>query len=264
MNYIALVGLGNMGSKYLNLLSKSYDNLILCDTDESKLKDKGFLYVKDIKDIDKPISKAIIATDPSKHVELAGKLLSIGADVLIEKPPASSYDELSTLSIYKDKIWISEIERFSICIKELPKHIKPKSIHIKRLNKGKGYINPIWDLAWHDLYNLLYLFGDVDIKNFNTGHIWKLEGMVNKDIPFSLEVAWNHHFVDRSWHINTKNGSIYMNFADEEIILEDGSSYNRRDGNKLLDMIGQFLDGMSDNSFDRAMKILKLLDGLEV
>ncbi len=262
-NHILLIGVGNMGSKYLNILKQITDKIILCDTDIDKISDKGLMYTCDIGDIQVPISKAIIATNPVHHVEIAKRLLNIGADILIEKPPATSYNEFTTLNDFKHRIWISEIERFSICIKEFPKHIKPKSIEIKRLNKGRGYINPLWDLAWHDLYNLIYLFGDIYIENISQGHIWEIRGRVGEDVPFSLKVAWNHHFVDRSWLVHTQKGEIFMNFADEEIITEDGISYTRKDGNKLLDMISQFLDGLEDNSFDRAAKILKILDNIK-
>ena len=262
-SHIILIGVGNMGSKYLNVLKNITDKIVLCDTDVEKISDKGFMYVCDIGDIQVPISKAIIATNPAHHVEIAKKLINTGADVLIEKPPATSYEEFISLSEFKNKIWISEIERFSICIKEFPKHTKPKSIEIKRLNKGRGYINPLWDLAWHDLYNLLYLFGDIEIESVKQGHIWEVKGKAGDGIPFDLKVAWNHHFVDRSWVVHTSRGTIFMNFADEEIITEDGISYTRRDGNKLSDMVGQFLDGLEDGSFDRAAKILKILDSIK-
>ncbi len=259
MKNVLLVGLGNMGSKYFNLLSKMDINLTLCDIDETKLRDKGYPYITNLENI-KDIAYGIIATDPKKHVELAKKILEKNANVLIEKPPATSYDELYSLKDFENKIHISEIERFSMCIKEFPKHITPKYIHIKRLNKGSGYINPLWDLAWHDLYNLFYLFKDVSIKSLNTGHIWRLEGFVKNEIPFVLEVAWNHHFVDRNWQVKTEKGMIFMNFADEEITLEDGYSYRRKEGNKLLDMINEFLDDMPNESYDRALGILRILD----
>ncbi len=260
---IILIGVGNMGSKYLNLLKEITDKVVLCDTDINKLSDKGFPYVCDVGDIQVPIPKAIIATNPAHHVNIAKRLLDMGANVLIEKPPATSYDEFISLNEFKNRIWISEIERFSICIKEFPKHTKPNYIEIKRLNKGRGYINPLWDLAWHDLYNLIYLFGDVDIENISSGHVWEIKGRVGEGIPFSLKVAWNHHFVDRSWLVHTQKGTIFMNFADEEIITEDGNSYTRRGGNKLLDMIEEFLDDVENGSFDRAAKILKMLDSVK-
>lgn len=263
MKSVLLVGLGNMGSKYFNLLSKMDISLQLCDVDVSKLKDKGYPYFIN-PDEATDITHGIVAIDPKKHIEAAKSILDKNAKVLIEKPPATSYDELYSLKDFKDRIHISEIERFSICVKEFPKHIKPKHIQIKRLNKGSGYINPIWDLAWHDLYNLIYLFGDVSVKSFKSGHIWRLEGFVKEDVPFSLEVAWNHHFVDRSWQVKTDKGTIFMNFADEEITLEDGYSYRRQEGNKLLDMINEFLDDMPSESYDRALKILKILSSLEL
>jgi predicted dehydrogenase len=262
-NHVVLIGVGNMGNKYLNVLKQLTNDIVLCDRDVNKILDKGFPYVCDIGDLNSPISKVIIATDPTQHVNIAKMLLKTGADILIEKPPATSYEEFISLSEFKNKIWISEIERFSLCIKEFPKHIKPKYIEIKRLNKGRGYINPIWDLAWHDLYNLLYLFGDVTIENVRVGHVWELTGKVNNETPFQLQVAWNHHFIDRSWTVHTNKGSIFMNFADEEIILENGTSYTRKDGNKLMDMLEQFLDGLEDESFDRAAKILKMLDNIK-
>lgn len=260
---ILLVGAGNMGSKYLNVLEKLGLKPAICDLDPNKRKE-GYEFYCEIGEINKPFDKAIIATNPAFHVKLSKKLKEAGMSILIEKPPALSYEDLNSLSIYKD-IWVSEIERFSICIKEFPKHEDIDYIEIRRLNTRKGYINPFWDLAWHDMYNLLYLFKDVEIDDINTD-TWELKGYINspkkEKIRFDIRVSWENDLVSRYWKLKTKKGHYFLNFADEEVLYPDGSSFRRQDGDKLTEMISAFLNNDYDGSFERALKILKIFENI--
>ena len=69
-NHVVLIGVGNMGNKYLNVLKQLTNDIVLCDRDVNKILDKGFPYVCDIGDLNSPISKVIIATDPTQHVNI--------------------------------------------------------------------------------------------------------------------------------------------------------------------------------------------------
>ncbi len=189
---ILLVGLGNMGLKYLRKLEEMGVGIFINDINEEKAEGIPYTFLHNIEDIPESITHAIIAIDPKDHVKVASLLLEKGLKVLLEKPPALSSEEFKAIKD-KENLFISEIELYNPCLlnvkDELPRGERVVS---RRLNKGIGYFSPLWDLAWHDLYILDYLFGEVKIENCEAnGFYRRLEGVAG-NTPFIIEVAWNY------------------------------------------------------------------------
>jgi len=157
---------------------------------------------------------------------------------------------------------LSEIELYSFPVKHFPEGIEVQEILIERLNRGRGYINPLWDLAWHDLYVLQYLFGNVELDDFKEGDIWELEGRAG-GIPFKLRVAWEYEEdVVRRWRLKTSKGELLMDFLREELIF-NGERRRRKEGDKLMEMVSDFLAGRKrEGSAMRALRNLELLEAL--
>jgi len=263
--HVLLIGLGNMGKKYLRKIKELGLNPVLCDIDpeKSKVCDECPFYCH-VGDIKEEIQKVIIAVDPKEHVKLAKEFLEKGIPVLLEKPPALTSKEFEEIA-QDSNLEISEIELYSEAVKHFPLNVQPEEITIERLNKGKGYINPLWDLAWHDLYILQYLFGDVQAEGVRkNGEVWELKGRV-KNAPFTIRVAWNYPGKQkRMWEIKTKDGKIFMDFINEEIVY---GNYKRQRmyGDKLGEMVQDFLSGVRrEGSTRRALKNLKILESLKV
>ncbi len=262
--HILLVGLGNMGSKYLRKLKELSHLPVICDINPEKAKEceecPFYCHVGDVKE---NISRVIIAVNPEEHVRLAREFLNKGIPVLLEKPPALSSKEFEEIAD-NPLLEISEIELYSEGIKNFPPDVKPKEILIERLNKGKGYINPLWDLAWHDLYILHYLFKDVRVEDFSkNGVVWELKGKVKEVIPFTIRVAWEYPGEQvRMWRILTEDGELRVDFQRER--LEYGSMKRERlFGDKLREMISDFLQGIRrEGSKERALKNLRILESL--
>ncbi len=260
--HVLLIGLGNMGSKYLNKLKEFNIKPVLCDIDPSKNSLCGecpfYCHFGDVKE---EVSRVIVAVDPQDHVEIASKFLSEGVPVLLEKPPATSSREFE--SIYTSHLLeISEIEAYSYPVRNLPRDLKVEEIRIKRLNRGRGYIDPFWDLAWHDLYLLQILFGKVEVKTFRKGDVWKMEGEAG-GIPFTLKVAWEYKGeAVRRWDLSTDRGEVVLDLLKEELVLF-GRRTRRQRGDKLKEMVEDFLKGVKrEGSARRAMENLRILESL--
>ncbi len=254
--HVLLVGLGNMGKKYLSKLEDMGEKLVLCDKDPSKDTGKHPFYCH-FGDIDEELKAAIIAIDPYMHVEVAQKFLEKGCHVLLEKPPALSSHDFERINSYPN-LYVSEIETFSSCIRYFPKDLE--EIRIERLGSGRGYISPLWDLAWHDLYMLQLFFEDIRIESFKKDKAWNIEGKAD-GVMFRLSVAWEYPSSSRKWLIN--GGELVLDFAkekvwkEEELILQE-----KRD--KLKMMLESFLRGEYDTkSRERAMRNIKLLERVQ-
>ena len=262
--HILLVGLGNMGSKYLRKLKELSHLPVVCDIDPEKANEcEECPFYCHVGDIREEISRVIIAVKPEDHVKLAKEFLSKGIPVLLEKPPALSSEEFKEIS-ENPLLEISEIELYSEGVKNFPTNVNPKEILIERLNKGKGYINPLWDLAWHDLYILQYLFKDVKVEDFSkNGVVWELKGKVKNEIPFTLRVAWNYPEEQvRKWTIKTDQDDLIIDFQNET--LQYGSLRRERlFGDKLREMVSDFLEGIRrEGSRERALRNLQILESI--
>ncbi len=258
--HVLLVGLGNMGMKYLAKLEELKELPVLCDIDPYKNISRYPFYCH-FGEIKEDIRKAIVVVDPKHHVEIAKEFLSKGIPVLLEKPPARRSEEFR--EIWEDpNLEVSEIELYSFPVKNFPKGLEVEEILIERLNRGRGYINPFWDLAWHDLYILQYLFGDVKVDSFREGEIWEMEGSAG-GVPFRLRVAWEHKGeVVRRWLLKTGEGEVLMDFLREEITI-NGEIRRKREGDKLREMVSDFLSGRKrEGSALRALRNLELLESI--
>jgi predicted dehydrogenase len=260
--HVLLIGLGNMGSKYLKKLKDLNIRPVLCDIDPSKNLLCGecpfYCHFGDVKE---EVSRVIVAVDPEDHVSIAKEFLRKGIPVLLEKPPAVSSREFE--DIWEDpNLEISEIELYSYPVKRIPKGLEVKSIKIERLGKGRGYIDPFWDLAWHDLYVMQYLFGEVEVTSSRKDGVWEMEGYA-RGIPFTLRVAWEYGGEPvRRWVLETAEGPVVLDMLREELVL-GGRHYSRDRGDKLLEMVTDFLKGVRrEGSTARAMKNLRILESL--
>ncbi len=261
--HILLIGLGNMGSKYLRKLEELSLKPLLCDVDRGKVEKTGYPFYCHYGDVEEEISGVIVAVNPEEHVKIAEEFLSRGTPVLLEKPPSLKSEEFRRIAD-NPLLEISEVELYSEAVKRFPMDVEVKSIRIERLNKGRGYINPVWDLAWHDLYILQYLFGNVSLKDIREGKVWELEGIVGKEIPFTIRLAWNYEGeVSRRWLVETREGrEIVMDFYREEIRY-NGTVRTREWGDKLREMVVDFVQGVRrEGSRKRALRNLELIEGI--
>ncbi|MGB9873439.1 MAG: Gfo/Idh/MocA family oxidoreductase [Hydrogenobacter sp.] len=255
--HILIVGLGNMGRKYLSKLEELGHKIVACDIDLQKATDKHPFYCH-LGEVKEELKAVIVAIDPIAHVSVSENFLEMGIPVLLEKPPALSTEEFERIYHYPN-LYVSEIETFSSCLNFFPKEVE--NIQIERLGKGKGYISPLWDLAWHDLYLLQLFFKDIRIEKLTINKVWELHGRTD-DVPFSIRTAWQYPEPSRRWIIN--GGQVILDFAREEVWVGNRLIHREEKRDKLRLMLESFIKGNFDHkSRERAKKNLMLLEHTE-
>ncbi|MFN4319362.1 MAG: Gfo/Idh/MocA family oxidoreductase [Aquificaceae bacterium] len=253
--HVLLIGLGNMGNKYFWKLGQMGARLVLCDIDPSKEK-RPYPFYCHFGDVKEEVQAVIVAVDPKDHVEIAKEFLGKGIPVLLEKPPALSSKEFESIKNY-EKLYISEVESYSLCTQFLKK--PEKFIKIERFGKGRGYISPLWDLAWHDLYLLQNISEDIKVEALEVnGGVWTLKGSLD-GVPFYISVAWEHPQPRRLWYIDD---NLLLDFGEERV-YKDGRLLKEEKRDKLRLMVEDFLKGSFDKrAVQRAYINLKILESI--
>ncbi|WP_297890255.1 Gfo/Idh/MocA family oxidoreductase [Sulfurihydrogenibium sp.] len=269
---VGIVGIGNMGSKYVNKFKELGLNYVLIDSQASQF-EKYPENVPKYTDLERALNKEdikilFVATSPISHIPIAKKAIERNINVMVEKPPALSRKDFEETLEYAIKnnvfLAVSEIELNSSSIRNLELEKDIDKVEGYRLNLGKGYINPFFDLAWHDLYIFSYLFGNFSIKNV------KIEGNTvdvkaqSDTTEFELKVAWLNSFLKRSWILKSKDEHILLDFVEDKIIYPSGKTVEKDSTDKLKLMIENFIKKPSYESSYRALNILKEIEKLKI
>jgi len=262
---VAIVGIGNMGRHYAKKFKLLNFKPVLIDVNKELLSQYDASYKK-YTNIDEALKKEdiqfmFIATSPKLHVPLAKKAVEKGINVMIEKPPALEAKHLEEAINLAQKnnvyLGVSEIELRSSSVRNFEKKQNITKVEAYRLNLKSGYINPFFDLAWHDIYIMQYLFGSVKLKQVkNLGDVFEVEGETPQN-EFFLKVAWNSPELRREWILSSDKGNIIFDFVNDEIIYPDGTKVPKDNTDKLELMIKQFVEKPSFESAYRALEILK-------
>ncbi len=262
---VGIVGTGNMGSHYVKKFDLLGYDAVLIDKESERLRKHPDKFKK-YTDLDEALKNEhidflFIATDPKSHIPLAKKALERDINVMVEKPPSlepSQLEEAINLAKKRNVYFgVSEIELRSSSIRNLEKKHDISEVEAYRLNLRSGYINPFYDLAWHDLYIFSYLFGDVKIKKvIDKGNIFEVYGET-KENEFFLQVAWSHEYLRREWILKGKKEKTVLNFVEDKIIYPSGKIKEKDNVDKLELMIKEFVEKPSFDSAYRALNILK-------
>ncbi|RUM51040.1 MAG: gfo/Idh/MocA family oxidoreductase [Hydrogenothermus sp.] len=269
---VAIVGVGNMGRHYASKFKILGYSPILVDTNPNILEKYDESYRK-YTNLDEALNKEdieymFIATSPKLHIPLAKKALERNINTMIEKPPTLNPKELEEAINLAEKngvyLGVSEIELRSSVVRNFQKDSKVNVIQAYRLNARSGYINPFFDLAWHDIYILQYLFGNIKLKQVeDKGDIFEIYGETDKT-DFFLQVAWNYPNVRREWILKTKEGEIIFDFVNDTIKYPDGIQEKKDNTDKLELMIKQFIQNPSFESSYRALQILEEFNKFDI
>ncbi len=265
---VAIVGIGNMGSKYINKFKDLGYEAVLIDKEKEQLDKYSDEFIK-YQDLEEALEKEniqtlFVATAPTSHIPIAEKALQRGINTMVEKPPALDpvdlYDAIELAKKNNAILGVSEIELRSNCIRNFDKNINISNIEAYRLNLRSGYINPFFDLAWHDLYIFHYLAGEFKINNVedikeDEMHLVKVNAD-SKTTHIDLQVAWNSPNLRREWILETEKEKIVFDFVEDKIIYSDGTVKEKDNVDKLELMIKEFVENPSFESSYRALNIL--------
>jgi len=269
---VGIVGIGNMGSKYVNKFRELNLDYVLIDSNQSQFEK----YPEDVPkytDLEDALEKEninflFVATSPTSHIPIARKAIERNINVMVEKPPALSRRDFEDILdfAYKNNVIlaVSEIELNSSSVRNLKINGKVENVEGYRLNLGKGYINPFFDLAWHDLYIFNYLFGSFSIKKVSIEGNNVYVNANSDNAEFNLQVAWLNPFLKRSWHLKSGSEETLLDFVEDKIIYPSGEVVEKDNIDKLKMMIEKFIKNPSYESSLRALNILKEIEKINI
>lgn len=269
---VGIVGIGNMGSKYVNKFRELNLDYVLIDSNQSQFEK----YPEDVPkytDLEEALEKEninflFVTTSPTSHIPIARKAIERNINVMVEKPPALSRRDFEDILdfAYKNNVIlaVSEIELNSSSVRNLKINGKVENVEGYRLNLGKGYINPFFDLAWHDLYIFNYLFGNFSIKKVSIEGNNVYVNANSDNTEFNLQVAWLNPFLKRSWHLKSGSEETLLDFVEDKIIYPSGEVVEKDNIDKLKMMIEKFIKNPSYESSLRALNILKEIEKINI
>ena len=242
MNKFAVIGFGRWGKVLIGEFNKLGEVLYAVNKDgreNIKWLEKNYPKVKYITDIDivlhqKDIESMIIATPISTHYSIAKKCLEFDKNIFVEKPPClTSKEGIELLQLAKQKeraLFVDNTYSFDSAFKKLKKIISrelPQETRFFWLKWGTFDSNIVWNLAYHDIYLSLNLYGEPQRSRiiFNSANKVQIE-MVYKNHKVAI-------LVDRSYKgLPTK--SVTVKLGSKNYILQNSSLYKLENNKKKL------------------------------
>jgi predicted dehydrogenase len=168
---LAVIGAGSFGRNHLRVLRQldSVDLVAVHDLDPVRTADASQQYscspAASLDELAGKADAAVVATPTSTHVDVASRLMSMGIDVLVEKPIASSLDganQLVELARSSGRILqVGHLERFNPAVAALRSiATTPLFFEIHRLSlfSPRGLdVDVVLDLMIHDIDVVLSL-----------------------------------------------------------------------------------------------------------
>ncbi len=240
---LALIGAGKWGQNYL-LSASQLNNCIIKYVCAQKQKTLNILPDKYIKTLivddlvkNNDIDGFIIATPGSTHFEIAKKLLSLGHNLLIEKPLTTDYKQALILQkiwrIKRPKVLIGHTYLYNPAYKIFKKEYNNISI-VKSMN-FEGLSSPerkdlsiIWDWGPHPISMLIDLIQQ-PIKKV------KAQGLITKNSKLYNTVYITLHFINDikasihlSWKGKIKVRRLTVKGDNKKIEFDDTNSNKRK------------------------------------
>lgn len=290
---IALIGCGRWGKNHRKLL-ESRDDIkfsYICDTAMEEDRNSSPIIINNYHEAleDKLVDAVIIATQISKHYEIAKDSLNAGKHVLVEKPITdNSKDAEDLIKIAKEnnkQLMVGHVFMYNPAIQYLKQKIDEGDLgeilymNARRLSPGMlreriRHYDVLWELGIHDLSMFLYLsgkdnkptsinaFGD-SLSNLsgNLDDISTLNIRFKKEpISCSLTTGWAYpKFVKELAVIGTKKTAIFDDTATNENKLTFYDFVIERGGNTSPNSYSPILKNISplENQLNHFINCIK-------
>jgi predicted dehydrogenase len=193
---------------------------------------------------DPVIDAVVIATPAKTHFDLAMRALGAGKHILVEKPLATSVEEVDRIgALAAEKKLVAMVGHtflFNPAVRYLKGLIDSgelgavRYIYSQRLNLGRirSDVDALWNLAPHDISIIQYLLGDpqpVQIRRSGMDFIQPgIDDVVFLNIEYPnkilahVHVSWlDPHKVRCLTAVGSKKMAIYDDMADSKIAIYD-------------------------------------------
>lgn len=271
---VAQIGVGYWGPNLLRNLvaNKDCEVKIVADLSKDRRKFVNNLYpsintTDQINEVlnDNQIDAVIIATPVATHFELSMKALEAGKHVLVEKPMATTVEDVQKMGkMAKEKNLIAMVGH-TFLFNSAVRYVKDlidndvlgdiRYIYSQRLNLGRirNDVDALWNLAPHDISIIQYWLNDpepVNIKRSGMDFVQKgIDDIVfmnieyPKNIMANIHVSWlDPHKIRRMTVVGSKKMVVYDDIAENKITIYDK-------GIDRLAVLGENMDFDNPNSF---------------
>lgn len=193
---------------------------------------------------DPEIRAVVIATPVKTHFELATIALRAGKHILVEKPLATSVDEverIEELSIYKKVVvMVGHTFLYNAAVRYVKKIIDSgeigniRYIYSQRLNLGRirSDVDALWNFAPHDVSIIQYWLGNPDpisVTKQGVDYIQeKIDDVVFLNIVYpgkimaNIHVSWlDPHRVRSMIVVGSKKMIVYDDIAENKVAIYD-------------------------------------------
>lgn len=243
---IALIGYGTIGPLYNIALKDFKPELLICTPSSNPGKNGDILYFNDYKS--KEILTAdivIIASPPSSHYELLEYFVKNNKKVVVEKPAVISQEQLIKLQgLVNSNIYFAYHTAFNPLVNRLTDLLKNKEI----TNIGVTYEENVYDYHKPDgwifhkdiagggclidsginIFSVLYKFvpelevmgGKMSNRYSPVEDLVKVQLRTSNNISIEINMDWFSTKENRIFHFDTTEGSVEVNLATNEVIID--------------------------------------------
>jgi len=250
---VAQIGVGYWGPNLLrNLVSNDKCNVkTVVDLSENRRQFVKSLYPginisNSIDDVllDSKIDAVVISTPVATHFKLAIRILEAGKHILVEKPMATTVEEVDEIGRLADEknlvAMVGHTFLFNAavrCVKELIKSGEIgdiRYIYSQRINLGRirNDVDALWNLAPHDISIIQYWLGDPEpVSVSRKGMAYVQEGI--DDVVFlsveyperimaNIHVSWlDPHKTRKMTIVGSKKMIVYDDIAENKVTVYD-------------------------------------------
>lgn len=250
---MAQIGVGYWGPNLLRNLVANKDCIVKTVVDLSKERQD---YVKNLypsiavtdetdKILDDPsIQAVVIATPVHTHFELAIRVLENGKHVLVEKPMATSVEEVDEIGELANRKQLVAMAGHTFLYNAAVRYLKRlidsgelgniRYIYSQRINLGRirSDVDALWNLAPHDISIIQYLLGDLEpISVVRKGMDYVQKGIEDvvfmhinypRKIVAHIHVSWlDPNKIRRMTVVGSKKMVVYDDIAENKIAIYD-------------------------------------------
>jgi len=272
---IAQIGVGYWGPNLLRNLvaSKTCEVIQVADLSQERREFVASLYPT-IKVTEEPedilnngdIDAVVIATPASTHYDFAIRCLDAGKHILVEKPMATTVDEVKQIGRLSDKKGLVAMVGHTFLFNAAVRYVKSlidagelgniRYIYSQRLNLGRirSDVDALWNLAPHDISIIQYWLDNpeptfiskngMDYVQNSVDDVVFMNILYPNNVMANIHVSWlDPHKIRKMTVVGSKKMVVYDDISENKIAIYDK-------GIDVKAKLGEHMDYDSGKSVD--------------
>jgi len=215
---------------------------------------------------DSDIKAVVIATPVATHFDLAMKCLEAGKHILVEKPMATTVEEVQQIGELAEEKGLVAMVGHTFLFNSAVRHVKElidsgelgdiRYIYSQRVNLGRirNDVDALWNLAPHDVSIVQYWLNDpepIHVIRKGMDYVQKgIDDVVFMNIEYpdniiaNIHVSWmDPHKIRRMTLVGSNKMVVYDDIAENKIAIYDK-------GIDRMAVLGEEMDFDNSNTFN--------------